>query len=115
MMENKDGNFVAPDDSSFKAAAAGADWKSSFYQVLTNQPGKDSWPITAATFILVHKAQDDASKGTGVLKFFEWAYANGDKMASDLDYVPMPDSVKAQIHTLWGEVKDTSGKAIAYK
>jgi len=115
MMENKDGNFVAPDDSSFKAAAAGADWKSSFYQVLTNQPGKDSWPITAATFILVHKAQDDASKGAGVLKFFEWAYANGDKMASDLDYVPMPDSVKAQIHTLWGEVKDDSGKAIAYK
>ena len=114
-MQNKDGSFVSPDDSAFKAAAAGADWAKSFYQILTEQPGKDSWPITGATFILMHKLQDKPEQATAALKFFDWAYKNGDKMADDLDYVPMPAVVKAQIEKAWGEVKDASGKAVAHK
>ncbi len=113
-LQNGAGNFVSPDDSSFKAAAANADWKHSFYQVLTGQPGKDSWPITAATFILMHKAQDKPAIATAVLKFFDWDYTHGDKMAEELDYVPMPDSVKQLVHKLWADsLKDTSGKSIA--
>ncbi|MCZ8251541.1 MAG: phosphate ABC transporter substrate-binding protein PstS [Hylemonella sp.] len=115
LMQNRDGSFVQPSDSAFKAAAAGADWAKSFYQILTNQPGKDAWPITGATFILMHKVQDKPANAAGSLKFFAWAYANGDKMADDLDYVPMPPSVKAAIEKSWAEIKDTSGKAIAYK
>ena len=114
-MQNLDGAFVSPDDKAFKAAAAGADWAKSFYQILTNQPGKDSWPITGATFILMHKAQDKPAQAAASLKFFEWAYKNGDKTADDLDYVPMPDSVKAAIAKAWGDIKDASGKAVAYK
>lgn len=114
-MQNADGAFVSPDDKAFKAAAAGADWAKTFYQILTNQPGKDSWPITGATFILMHKAQDKPAQAAASLKFFEWAYKNGDKTADDLDYVPMPDSVKAAIAKAWGDIKDASGKAVAYK
>jgi phosphate transport system substrate-binding protein len=114
LLKNQAGNFVAPDDESFKAAAANADWKRSFYQVLTGQPGKDSWPITAATFILMHKVQDKPANATNALKFFDWAYARGDKMAADLDYVPMPDSVKTMVHSLWAEhIKDAAGKVVA--
>lgn len=115
LMKNKDGNFVAPDDANFKAAAAGADWSKSFYQVLTEQAGKDAWPLTGATFILMHKAQDKPASAVGSLKFFDWAYANGDKMAADLEYVSLPDSVKALVRKQWAEIKDGSGKAIAYK
>jgi phosphate transport system substrate-binding protein len=115
LLKNQAGNFVSPSDTNFKAAAAGADWSKSFYQVLTEQPGKDSWPITGATFILMHKQQDKPGQAAQVLKFFDWAYATGDKMADDLDYVPLPDSVKALIHKQWGDVKDGAGKAIAYK
>jgi phosphate transport system substrate-binding protein len=114
-LQNAEGNFVSPDDKAFKAAAAGADWAKSFYQILTNQPGKDAWPITGATFILMHKAQDKPEQAAASLKFFEWAYKNGDKTADDLDYVPMPDVVKAQIAKSWGDIKDVSGKAVAYK
>jgi phosphate transport system substrate-binding protein len=114
-MQNKDGNFVSPDDSAFKAAAAGADWAKSFYQILTEQPGKNSWPMTGATFILMHKVQDKPAQAAATLKFFAWAYKNGDKTADDLDYVPMPVSVKAAIEKSWSEIKDASGKAIAYK
>ncbi len=114
-MQNSAGSFVAPDDTAFKAAAAGADWAKSFYQILTNQPGKDSWPLTGATFILMHKAQDKPAEAASALKFFAWAYKNGDKMADDLDYVPMPDVVKTQIEKSWGDIKDTSGKAVAFK
>ena len=114
-MQNADGQFVAPDDTAFKAAAAGADWAKSFYQILTNQPGKESWPITGATFILMQKSQDKPVQAATVLKFFEWAYKSGDKTASDLDYVPMPENVKAVIMKSWGEIKDTSGKSIALK
>jgi phosphate transport system substrate-binding protein len=113
-LKNSAGNFVSPDDTAFKAAAAGADWTKSFYQVLTNQAGKDSWPITGATFILMHKVQDKPENGSAALKFFDWAYKNGDKTADELDYVPMPDKVKDVIRKSWGQIKDGAGKSIAY-
>jgi phosphate transport system substrate-binding protein len=115
MMRNAAGTFVSPDDSAFKAAAAGADWAKSFYQILTEQPGKDAWPITGATFILMHKVQDKPAQAALSLKFFEWAYKNGDKTADDLDYVPMPANVKGIIEKAWGDIKDASGKSIAIK
>ena len=114
-MKNAAGQYVSPDDTAFKAAAAGAEWSKSFYQILTEQPGKDSWPITGATFILMQKVQDKPAQATTALKFFEWAYQNGDKTAGDLDYVPMPANVKAIVEKAWGDIKDASGKAIAYK
>jgi phosphate transport system substrate-binding protein len=116
-MKNRDGQFVEPGDVSFKAAAANAQWDKApgFYEILTNEPGKDSWPISGATFILVHKMQEDATAGREVLKFFDWAYANGDAAATGLDYVPLPDSVKALVRKQWAEVKDGSGKVVAYK
>lgn len=112
-LQNKEGVYVSPDDESFKAAAAGADWTKSFYQILTNQPGKNAWPITSATFILMHKTQDKPAQATTTLKFFDWAYKQGDKTAADLDYVPMPDAVKNVIFKSWDGIKDTSGKAVA--
>ena len=115
LMQNAAGNFVKPEDDTFKAAAAGADWAKSFYQILTNQPGKDSWPLSSATFILMHTSQDKPANGSETLKFFNWAYANGEKSAADLDYVPMPTAAVAAIQKAWGEIKDTSGKAISYK
>ena len=114
-MRNASGAFVSPDDAAFKAAAGGADWAKSFYQILTEQPGKDSWPITGATFILMHKVQDKPAQATSSLKFFDWAYKNGDKTADDLDYVPMPANVKAIIEKAWGDIKDASGKSVATK
>jgi phosphate transport system substrate-binding protein len=116
LVQNAAGQFVSPDDTSFKAAAAGAEWAKTFYQILTNQPGAQSWPITGATFILMHKVQDKPAEAAAALKFFDWAYKNGDKTADDLDYVPMPPSVKQQIEKLWGtEIKDTAGKPIAIR
>ena len=116
LLKNDAGNFVAPDDLTFKAAAANADWNKTFYQVLTGQPGKDSWPITAATFIMMHKVQDKPVNASNALKFFEWAYVGGDKMAVELDYVPMPDSVKTLVRKLWSEsIKDGAGKPVAFK
>ncbi len=115
-MQNAAGSYVAPDDLTFKAAAAGATWSKSFYQILTNQPGKDSWPITGATFILMHKKQDKPAQATTALKFFDWAYKSGDKTAVDLDYVPMPDSVKEVILKSWGEIREAAGdKPVAFK
>lgn len=113
LMRNQAGQFVAPDDASFKAAAAGADWNKSFYQVLTEQPGAQSWPITGATFILMHRSQDKAATATAALKFFDWSYKNGDKMAGELEYVPLPDNVKEIVRKQWASIKDGSGKAIA--
>jgi len=114
-MKNKDGQFVTPDDPNFKAAAAGADWAKSFYQVLTEQPGKDAWPLTGATFILMHKVQAKPEQGAAALKFFDWAYTGGDKMAEDLDYVHMPESVKALVRKQWAEIKDGAGKPVFRK
>jgi phosphate transport system substrate-binding protein len=107
--------FVMPTDTTFKAAAAGADWNKTFYQILTNQPGKDSWPITGATFILMHTKQDKPAQATSSLKFFDWAFVNGDKMADELDYVPMPDAVKNTIRASWAKITDASGKAVPFK
>ena len=114
-LQNSAGHFVSPDEAGFKAAAAGADWAKSFYQILTNQPGKDAWPITSATFILMHKVQDKPQQAATVLKFFDWTYTAGDKTASSLDYVAMPKSVEAVITKSWAELKDSAGKPIALK
>ena len=111
----KDGNFVQPDDTTFAAAAAYADWAKApgFYEVLTNEPGKTSWPITGASFILVQKVQDKPANAAEVFKFFDWAYKNGQKQAADLDYVPMPANVVKLIQDSWAaNVRDASGKAI---
>jgi phosphate transport system substrate-binding protein len=116
LLKNQAGNFVAPSDDAFKAAAAGAEWAKSFYQVLTEQAGKDSWPITGATFILMHKVQDKPASASASLKFFDWAYGSGDKMADDLDYVPLPASVKDLVRKQWADnIKDAAGKPVAYK
>ena len=114
-MQNASGAYVSPDDLTFKAAAAGADWAKSFYQILTNQAGKDAWPISGATFIMMQKTQDKPANATAALKFFTWAYANGGKSADDLDYVPMPAAVIPAIEKSWAEIKDTSGKPVAIK
>ncbi|KQT07671.1 phosphate ABC transporter substrate-binding protein PstS [Ramlibacter sp. Leaf400] len=114
LMQNAAGQFVAPDDSAFAAAAANADWSKTFHQILNNKPGAQAWPITTATYIMMHKVQDKPAQAAATLKFFEWAYKSGDKTAQDLDYVPMPANVKAQIEKLWAtELKDGSGKAVA--
>jgi phosphate transport system substrate-binding protein len=114
-MRNQAGNFVAPSDTTFKAAAAGAEWSKTFNQVLTDQAAKDAWPMTGATFILMYLKQDKPQQAAAALKFFDWAYANGDKMADELDYVPMPDSVEKIIRTEWRKITDESGKPIAIK
>jgi phosphate transport system substrate-binding protein len=116
LMRNKDGHFVAPNDAAFKAAAAGADWNKTFYQITTEQPGKDAWPLTNPTYILMYKTQEKPDSASATLKFFDWAFGNGDKMADELDYVPLPDSVKALVRKQWADnLKDAAGKAIAFK
>jgi phosphate transport system substrate-binding protein len=113
-MINKDGKSVAPNAAAFQAAAANADWakSDSFYVILTDQPGAASWPIAGATFILMYKEPQDPAASSEALKFFDWAYKNGDKMAEDLDYVPMPDSVVELIKAEWKEIKDPAGKPV---
>ena len=116
LLKNKDGNFVPPSDTNFKAAADGADWNKSFFQVTTEQAGKDAWPLTNPTYILMYKTQDKPVNASNALKFFEWAYGNGDRAADDLDYVPLSDSVKALVRKHWAaNIKDAAGKAIAFK
>jgi phosphate transport system substrate-binding protein len=116
LVQNAAGQFVAPDAASFQAAAASADWARSFYQILTNQPGAQAWPITGATFILMHKTQDKPAQAAAALKFFDWAYRNGDDTANQLDYVPMPDAVTAQVEKLWADqLKDSAGNPIPHK
>ncbi|MDH5263744.1 MAG: phosphate ABC transporter substrate-binding protein PstS [Betaproteobacteria bacterium] len=113
-MQNKAGKFVSPDDTSFKAAAAGAEWAKTpgMGVVLTDQPGDASWPVTGASFILIHRSQAKPETGKEVLKFFDWAFANGQKMADELDYVPMPDPVVKVIKAEWKNIKDASGKPV---
>jgi phosphate transport system substrate-binding protein len=115
LLKNKEGNFAAPEDANFRAAAAGADWNKSFYQVLTDQPGKDAWPLTGATFIMMQKVQDKPAQAASSLKFFEWAYINGDKTAAELEYVTLPDAVKNLVRKQWADIKDGSGKSIPFK
>jgi phosphate transport system substrate-binding protein len=111
-LQNRAGRFVQPSEASFKAAAAGADWQKSFYQILTNQPGDASWPITSATFIVMHKKQDKPAQAAAALAFFDWAYKNGDALASELDYIPMPQGVKDFVAQSWQAITDTSGKPV---
>ena len=114
-MVNKDGKTVTATPDAIKGAAAGADWANApgFYMLLTDSPGDKSWPIAGATFILVPKQPKDTAAAKEALKFFEWAYAKGDEMASSLDYIPMPDSVVKLIEAKWkSEIKDETGKPI---
>lgn len=100
-VQNSAGTWVTPSDDAFKAAAAGAEWKKTYFQVLTNQAGKESWPISGATFILVHLKPLKPEDVKSALKFFDWAYTSGDKSADDLDYVALPDAVKNHIRADW--------------
>ena len=113
-VQNKAGKFVQPDDATFKAAAAGADWKSvpGMGVVLTDQAGDESWPITGASFILVHAKQEKPENGKEVLKFFDWSFKNGAPAAAELDYVPMPEAVVKQIQAAWKGITDSSGKTL---
>lgn len=105
---------MQPDDDAFKASAAGADWtRSAFYEILTDQPGKATWPISGATFILMHKVQAKPVQAAESMKFFDWSFKNGAKLAAELDYVPLPESVVKLINTTWSSsIRDTSGKAL---
>ncbi|CAN7458985.1 phosphate ABC transporter substrate-binding protein PstS [Massilia sp. LjRoot122] len=114
-VQNREGAFLQPSDEAFMAAAAGANWAGTpgFAVVLTNQPGKASWPITGASYILLHKSQADGAAAKEVLKFFDWAYKNGDAAAAELDYVPMPDTVTKLVQDAWrANLKDAAGKAV---
>ena len=114
-LRNRDGGYVEPAAATFQAAAANADWAHAkgFYRVLTDQPGKNSWPITGASFILMYKRQMKPDTGRGVLKFFDWAYQNGAKMAEELDYVPMPAKVVRLVEATWHKViRDPQGRPI---
>ena len=113
-MINKDAKAVMPNSDTFQAAAANASWKASdgFYVILTDQTGASSWPIAGATFILMHKQPKDAAASAAALKFFTWAYTKGGRMAEDLDYVPMPANVVADIQKSWAEIKDAGNKPI---
>ena len=114
-LKNHDGEYVTPEDDAFKAAAASADWTGTpgMGVVLTNQTGKNSWPATGASFILMHKIQAEGLTGRAVLKFFDWAYKNGAAMATELDYVPLPTATVKLIQDSWkANLKDASGKAL---
>ncbi|MGD0026838.1 MAG: phosphate ABC transporter substrate-binding protein PstS [Xanthobacteraceae bacterium] len=114
-MVNKDGKTVSPTSEAIQAAAANADWNSvpGYGVILANQPGAGSWPMTAATFILIPKQPQDPAAATEALKFFAWAYAKGAKMAEELVYVPMPQKVATDVEAMWAkEIKDGSGKPL---
>ena len=113
-MTNKDGKTVEPTSAAFQASAANADWNSvpGYGVILSNQPGAGSWPMTAATFILIPKQPKDPAAATEALKFFAWAYSKGPKMAEDLDYVPIPDNVVKMVEQTWmGNIK-AGGKPV---
>jgi phosphate transport system substrate-binding protein len=112
---NKEGKPVAPTSESFQASAASANWMGTpgFGVILTNEAGAGSWPISGATFILIHKQPQDPAAATEALKFFEWGYSKGAKMAEDLDFVPMPSTVVTAIQKVWStEIKDANGKPL---
>ena len=114
-MVNKAGKTVAPTSVTFQAAAANADWSSQpgYGVILANQPGDQSWPMTAATWILMYAKPQDTASATEALKFFAWAYEKGAKMAEDLDYIPMPAAVVSSVKKTWAsEIKDANGKPL---
>ncbi|HTT08369.1 MAG TPA: phosphate ABC transporter substrate-binding protein PstS [Gammaproteobacteria bacterium] len=114
LVQNREGVFVSPSSAAFQAAAAGADWQTApaMYLILTDAPGKDSWPIAGATFILMHKQQAKPEVAKAVLDFFAWAYQNGDDMAAKLDYVPLPDNVVKLIEGNWQSIKGSNDSAV---
>ena len=113
-MKNKDGKFVAPEAKAFQAAAANADWEKApgYYLILTDQPGAASWPITGASFIIVYKAPKDPAATLEALKFFAWAYKDGNDLASQLDYVPLPEKVAKLVQKTWKEAILVDGKPL---
>ncbi len=113
-LKNKDGQFVQPEEATFAAASAGADWKNTAGMgvILTDQPGAKSWPMTSASFILMQSRPAKPEASREVLKFFEWALKNGSKSAIELDYVPIPAATVSLIQTEWQKVTDASGKAV---
>lgn len=114
-LQNKDGIYVQPSQEAFAAAAENADWASApgMGVVLNNEPGAQSWPVTAASFILVHARQDDAALAREVLSFFDWVFTNGAQAAVELDYVPLPGAVTAQVRQVWSErIQGPDGAAI---
>ena len=110
-MINHAGQTVSPTAASFAAAATAANWdaNSGFYVILTDQANPAAWPIAGATFILVYKQPGDAAATAEALRFFKWAYANGDAMAASLDYVPLPDAVVAKVEASWNQVQGWQG------
>jgi phosphate transport system substrate-binding protein len=114
LIGNSAGNFPVPEDKSFQAAAEGADWSAApgFGILLNNQPGKDAWPVTSATFILMHASPAKPEQSAATLKFFDWVYKNGDKLAQDLEYVPLPANVKDKVRASWSGIKDPAGKPV---
>jgi phosphate transport system substrate-binding protein len=113
-LQNAAGQFVAPTAEAFAAAAAGADWTKApgFYLLLINQPGANAWPITGATFVLMHKNQADAANGKAVLSFVDWAYNKGDAAANELAYVPLPAALKSQVRQSWTSIVGPDGKPV---
>jgi len=114
LLKNHDGAFVAPETKAFQAAAANADWSKApgFYLLLTDQPGADSWPITGATFILMHRSQEKPDIAREVLSFFDWAYHSGGQLAEQLDYVPMPAAVIGAVEASWKTITGADGKPV---
>jgi phosphate transport system substrate-binding protein len=115
LVENKDKAFPRPGNASFQAAAANADWAAApgFFLILTDQPGKQSWPIAATSFILMHRTQDKPESARQVLAFFDWSFKNGQTLAEGLDYVPFPDKVVSLIEERWKqEIKAADGKPV---
>lgn len=115
LVRNRDGQYPKPDDSTFQAAAANADWKGApgFYRILTDEPGASAWPITGASFILLHATQQKPQNALHVLKFFDWSFRNGQKLAEELDYVPLPPNLVELIESSWkATINDASGKGI---
>lgn len=116
-MENKNGQVVKPAIYTFQAAAANAEWAAApgFYMLLTNQPGPESWPIAGASFILIHKTQDDLQKAKAMLNYFSWCYHNGDDIASELHYIPMPSNVIELVEQLWRQTVRTTSQATVWE
>ena len=114
VMKNRAGGWVAPTAANFAAAAAGAKWSAApgFYLLLLDQPGARAWPITGATFILMHTRQSNPENGKAVLSFFDWAYKNGDAAAGQLDYVPLPEPVKALVRKSWNRIGGPNGQPV---
>ncbi|MFA4903086.1 MAG: phosphate ABC transporter substrate-binding protein PstS [Desulfobaccales bacterium] len=116
-LKNKDGKFLSPNIEVFQAAAANADWKNApgYYLMITNEPGEQSWPITGATYILIHKDQPNAAKAEAMLKYFTWCYEHGDEMAKKLDYVPMPKNVVEMVEATWAKEVKAGGNPVKFK